>query len=147
MFPLNLCIHCGSSYFDPRIGNQRGQINTESLFLVIIHLKIIHLMTFTMKDLSCCNCTGNIRSEYNVENNTWYAWSVVHNTGQDKVEGMLRTTFSNAFSKMKIYEFRLRLLWCLSFRVQLTISQHWLRQWLGTSQAPSPCLNQWQLVY
>ena len=30
---------------------------------------------------------------------------------------------------------------------QLTISQHWLRQWLGTVQATSHYLNQCRLVY
>ena len=37
------------------------------------------------------------------------------------------TTFSNAFSWMKMYQFRLRFHWNLFLRVQLTISQHWFR--------------------
>ena len=36
-------------------------------------------------------------------------------------------TFSNAFSWMKIFEFRLKFHWSLFLRVQLTISQHWFR--------------------
>ena len=52
-------------------------------------------------------------------------------------------TFSNAFSWVKIYEFRLRSHWSLFPMVQLTISQHWFRQWLGASQATSHHLNQW----
>ena len=58
-----------------------------------------------------------------------------------------QTTFSNAFSWMKMYEFLLRFDWRLLLRVQLTIFHHWFRQWLGASQATSHCLNQWWLVY
>ena len=45
--------------------------------------------------------------------------------GQDKMDPILQTTFSSAFSWMKIYEFRLRFHWSLFIRVQLTIFQHW----------------------
>ena len=38
-----------------------------------------------------------------------------------------QTTFSNVFSWMKMYEFRLKFHWTLFLRVQLTISQHWFR--------------------
>ena len=48
---------------------------------------------------------------------------------------------------MKIYEFRLKFHWSKLLRVQLTISQHWFREWLGADQATSHCLNQWWLVY
>ena len=58
-----------------------------------------------------------------------------------------QTTFSNAFSWMKIYEFRLRFHWNLFLRVQLTIFQHWFRWWLGADQAASHYLNQWWLDY
>ena len=56
-------------------------------------------------------------------------------------------TLSNAFSWMKMLEFRLRFHWSLFLRVQLTIIQHWFRQWLGAGQATSHYLNQWLLVY
>ena len=46
---------------------------------------------------------------------------------RDKMAAILQTTFSNAFSWMKIYEFRLIFHWILFLRVQLTISQHWFR--------------------
>ena len=52
-----------------------------------------------------------------------------------------QTTLSNAFSWMKMPEFRWRFHWSLSLRVQLTIIQHWFRS------APSHYLNQWWLVY
>ena len=47
--------------------------------------------------------------------------------GWDKMAAIFQTTFSNAFSSMKIYEFRLKLHWSLFLRVQLTIFHHWFR--------------------
>ena len=40
---------------------------------------------------------------------------------------IFQTTFSNAFSQMKIYEIRLKFHWSLFLVVQLTIFQHWGR--------------------
>ena len=48
---------------------------------------------------------------------------------------------------MKMFEFRLKFHWSLFPRVQLTIFQHWFREWLGAVQATSHYLNQWWLVY
>ena len=67
--------------------------------------------------------------------------------GRDKMAAIFQTTFSNAFSWIKMYEFRLRFHWSLLLRVQLTIFQHWFRQWLGAGQATSHCLDQWWLIY
>ena len=63
--------------------------------------------------------------------------------GQDKMAAIFQTTFSNAFSVMKIYEFRLRFHWSLFLRFELTIFQHWFRKWPGADQATSHYLNQW----
>ena len=46
---------------------------------------------------------------------------------RDKMADISQTTFSNAFSWMKMNEFRLRYHWNLFLRVQLTISQHCFR--------------------
>ena len=54
-----------------------------------------------------------------------------------------QTAFSNAFSSIKMYEFRLRFHWSLFPNVQLTIFQHWFRLWLGTVQATDHFLHQW----
>ena len=67
--------------------------------------------------------------------------------GRVKMAVVFQTTFSNAFSWMKMYEFQLKFHWILFPRVQLTIFQHWFRQWLGAGQATSHYLNQWWLVY
>ena len=67
--------------------------------------------------------------------------------GRDKMAANFLTTFSNAFSWMKMYRFRLRFHWSLFPRAQLTIFQHWFRSWLGADQATSHYLNQWWSVY
>ena len=54
-----------------------------------------------------------------------------------------QTTFSVAFSWVKIVEFRLKFHWNTFPGVQLTISQHWFRYWLGADQATSHYLDQW----
>ena len=47
--------------------------------------------------------------------------------GWDKMAAIWQTTFSNVFSWMKMYEFRLRFHWSLFLRFQSTIFQHWFR--------------------
>ena len=67
--------------------------------------------------------------------------------GRDKMAAIFQTTLSNAFSCMKMLEFRLKFHWSLFLRVQLTIVHHWFRWWLGADQATSHYLNQWWLDY
>ena len=47
--------------------------------------------------------------------------------GRDKMAAALQTTFSNAFSWVKMYEFWLKFHWSLFLGVQLTIFHHWFR--------------------
>ena len=47
--------------------------------------------------------------------------------GRDKMDAISQTILSNAFSWMKMLEFRLKFHWSLFLRVQLTIFQHWFR--------------------
>ena len=54
---------------------------------------------------------------------------------------------SNAFSWMKIIEFRLRFHWSLFLRFQFATVQHWFRKWLGADQATSHYLNPWLPLY
>ena len=44
-----------------------------------------------------------------------------------QMDAISQTTFSNAFSWLKMFEFRLKFHWSLFLRVQLTIFQHWFR--------------------
>ena len=63
------------------------------------------------------------------------------------MDAISQTTFWSAFSWMNLLEFRLKFHWSLFLRVQLTISQHWFRWWLGAVQATSHYLKQWWLDY
>ena len=47
--------------------------------------------------------------------------------GRYKMADIFQTTFSNAFSWMKMFEFRIQCDWSVFLRVQLTIIQHWFR--------------------
>ena len=73
-------------------------------------------------------------------------WKLTH-WGRGKMDAISQTTFSNEFSWMKMYEYRLKFHWNLFLRVQLTVFQHWFRYWLGAVQATSHYLNQWWLIY
>ena len=61
--------------------------------------------------------------DWNVEKR----WIVLTHWGRDKMAAVSQTTHSDAFSWMKMLEFRLRFRWSLFLRVQLTIFQHWFR--------------------
>ena len=71
-----------------------------------------------------------------------YMVCVLTHLGRDKIDTIFQTTFSNAISWMKMFEFRLKLHWTMFLKVQLTIFQHWFRQLLGAEQATSHYLNQ-----
>ena len=74
-------------------------------------------------------------------------WRCFTHWGRDKMAAIFLTTFWNAFSWTKTYEFRFRFYWNLFLGVQLTIYQHWFRWWLGAVQPTSHYLGQWWLVY
>ena len=58
-----------------------------------------------------------------------------------------QTIFSNAFSSMKMFEFRLKFHWSLFPMVQLMIFQHCFRSWVSVVQATSHYLNRCWFVY
>ena len=66
---------------------------------------------------------------------------VLSHWGRDKIAAISQTTFSKAFSSKKFFEFRLKFDWNLFPWVQLKISQHWFRKWLGAVQTISHYLN------
>ena len=47
--------------------------------------------------------------------------------GREKIAAIFQTTFSNAFSSVKMYEFPIRFHWGLFPIAKLTIFQHWFR--------------------
>ena len=67
--------------------------------------------------------------------------------GRDKMDAISHRTLSNAFSWMKMLEFRLNFHWSVFIRVKSIIFQHCFRWWLGADQATSHYLNQWWLDY
>ena len=56
-------------------------------------------------------------------------WQCIYKftSGPRRIAAIFQATFSNAFSLMKMYEFRLKFQLRLLLRVQLTIFQHWIR--------------------
>ena len=68
--------------------------------------------------------------------------AVVNSSPPDKMAAISQTTFSNAFSWMKSFVFWFEFHWSLFLRVQLIISRHWFRKWLGAEQATSHYLKQ-----
>ena len=76
----------------------------------------------------------------------WFIYDLIY-WGREKMDAISQTIFPNAFSWMKMYEFRLNCPWSLFLMVQLKIFQHWSWLWLGAVQVPSHYLNQWRLVF
>ena len=66
--------------------------------------------------------------------------------GRDKIVAISMTTFSNAYSGMRMHGFRLGYRWRLFVRFKSTIFQHWFREWLGADQARSHYLKQRWLI-
>ena len=62
-----------------------------------------------------------------IRHTQYYHASVLTHWGRDKMATIFQTTLLNAFSWMKMYQFRFRFHWDLFLRVQLTIFQHWFR--------------------
>ena len=56
----------------------------------------------------------------------------------DKMTAIPQTASSNAFSNIV---FQFKFYWSLFLAVQLTISQHYFRQWHGATQATNHCLT------
>ena len=65
---------------------------------------------------------------------------------RERMVAISQTSFSNAFSWMKIYEFRLKFHWSLFPRVQLTIFQHWFSEPMMVRLPTHICVTQPQWV-
>ena len=61
------------------------------------------------------------------QNDPWEPTSQLTHWGRDKIDAISQTTYSNAFSWMKMNEFRLWFHWSLFLRFKSTISHHWFR--------------------
>ena len=82
---------------------------------------------------------------YFISINGWMFDTCINTLGP-RQNAISRTTFSSAFSWMKMHVFRLGFHWSL-LRFELKIFRHWFRLWLGAGQATSRYLNQWWIIY
>ena len=92
-------------------------------------------------------CNKKMSYSYTPNSHSYSGTNVLTHWGWDKMDAISQTTWSSAFSSMKMFEFRLKFHWSLFLRVQLTIIQHCIRERLGTVQVTSHYLNQWWLVH
>ena len=76
-------------------------------------------------------CSGDIHSN-----------AKMNSPNLDKMTAISQPTHSNAFLWLKNFVDWFKFHWVLFLRVQLTIRQHWFRQWLGAEQATSHYLKQ-----
>ena len=78
----------------------------------------------------------------------WDAPQDPHSThcGRDKITAIPQT-FSDSFSWMKMYDFRLRFHWTWFLRFEFAIFLHWFKLWLGADQATKRYLKQLWFVY
>ena len=100
-----------------------GSINFALFYCVVILSVINAFMRFIYPNywrtsrLHYCHHTGEVILK-DIQLTHW---------GRDKMDVISQTTFSNAFSWMKMYYFQLKFHWSLFLWVQLTIFQHWFR--------------------
>ena len=78
--------------------------------------------------------------------NHWQLDSLLTHWGRDKKAAIFQTTFSTAFSWMKMLKSWLKFHWYLFLSVQSTIFQHWFGLCPGSRQATSHHMNQWWSV-
>ena len=118
-----------------------------------MHLKIVWKMAALLSQWQCVNrfrwsVLVVMVETFREKNNTGLTTcsssqhkDILTHWDWDKMAAIIQTTISNAFSWVKILEFRLKFHRSLFPRVQLTIYQHWLKQWRGADQATSHYLN------
>ena len=80
-----------------------------------------YLNTTKQNSLDCVNDTKKVQCKEEVIS---ISLSLTH-WGRDQIDAISQTTFSNAFSRMQINEFRLEFHWSLFLMFELTIFQHW----------------------
>ena len=66
--------------------------------------------------------------------------------GRSQMAAILQTSYSKSVSSMEEFEFEIKFHWVKWVwfpMVQLTISQHWFRYWIGACSVPSHYPSQW----
>ena len=93
----------------------------------LIHLYSIYLSSMNIEFHLCYENYRRLRTRESPRGYVRSLWRFLTHCGRDKMAASFQSTFSNEFSWMKVYEFRLTFHWSLFLRVQLTIFQHWFR--------------------
>ena len=112
---------CGEFTGDRWIPRTNGQLRGKYFHLMTSSCKVAHhshLSDLPIHDIPqkvSCPFYGGI------------ATVLLTHWGRDKMAAIFQTTFSNAYSRMKMYEFRLKFHWNLFLRVQFTTFKHWFR--------------------
>ena len=136
MYPMGIVVgHC----VRPSVCLER-RYRSNSLRISAISLKFGGIMHSTIEqiDIKIAMLGNFLRVPWNFEIfHDRFLWpgltddittlTLLTHWGRDKIDAISQTTFSTAFSWMKIFEFRLKFHWSLFPRVQLTIFQHWFR--------------------
>ena len=101
---------------------------TSHCYTVIVtrYLGII-LYVRTSNERRCYIVTSSLIGSVHTQNDPWVPTSQLTHWGRDKIDAISQTTYSNAFSWMKMNEFRLGFHWSLFLRFESTISHHWFR--------------------
>ena len=111
-----------------------------------VKLKLWHYK-YLLKSASWSNACHLWYVAVELVSNSWetlqFPACPVNSSPLNKMVAISQTIFSDAFSWMKIFIFWVQFHLILFLWVQLTITQHWFRQWLGAEYATSHYLNQW----
>ena len=91
--------------------------------------------------------TSFITLYFSMEDYDWLGGCLLTYWGRNKKAEIFQTTFSNAFSWMKMFQLWLKFHWSVFLRVQSIIFHHRFRKWFGAVQATSHYLIQWWSVY
>ena len=114
---------------------------------LVVTLSLTDWLWMAILQSACPHLTHSLSVQSPLELPQLVMWNMLTHWGQEKMAANFLTIFSNAFSRMKIYKFRLKFHWKLFPRVQLTIFQHCFRLWLCPDQVTSHYLKQWWSVY
>ena len=135
-----------------------SQVVTNVSACILLHHVIVCLVWICSTIVFLCktyinHCPEYVKRDIHIRRDSCYLPCIHKNQskslkhwGRDKMDAISQTTFSSAFSWMKMFEFWLKFHWNLFIRVKLTIFHYWFRLWLGADQATSHYLNQWWLV-
>ena len=114
----------------PVVSPHKGQVMKKAFpchDMTIIHNYLGNDLSLSLIHFGHHLFTDNIGCEITIVVLSWLWWFHLTHWGWDKMDAIFQTTFSYAFSWMKMYKFWIRFHWCLFQGVQLTKSQHWFR--------------------